>query len=366
VSQAREITDYLRQAVELGGSDLHLSAWAPPAARVGGNLVPLEDFLLDPETTRRLILDTLSETQRAALEQNWELDYALQIEGVGRFRGNVHIARGSHEAAFRHIPQHIPELGELGHHATVHDICSLRRGLVLVTGITGSGKSTTLASMIRRVSENRSGIIVTIEDPIEFLFSHASCLIKQREVGADTRGFPIALRQALRQDPDVIVVSELRDLETIRIALTAAETGHLVLATLHTVDAPQSIDRLVDVFPPDQQPQIVTQLAGVLEAVVSQRLIQRADGQGRVLASEVLRANHGIRACIRERKLEQLVGLMEIGFKDGNRTIDQSIAGLLDSGYITREEALFHCREKRSFDAPPPSTEAKKPKSIWT
>jgi twitching motility protein PilT len=220
--------------------------------------------------------------------------------------------------------------------------------------------------MIRRVSENRSGIIVTIEDPIEFLFSHASCLIKQREVGSDTRGFPIALRQALRQDPDVIVVSELRDLETIRIALTAAETGHLVLATLHTVDAPQSIDRLVDVFPPDQQPQIVTQLAGVLEAVVSQRLIQRADGQGRVLASEVLRANHGIRACIRERKLEQLVGLMEIGFKDGNRTIDQSIAGLLDSGYITREEALHHCREKRTFDTPPPAVEAKKPKSIWT
>jgi twitching motility protein PilT len=158
----------------------------------------------------------------------------------------------------------------------------------------------------------------------------------------------------------------LRDLETIRIALTAAETGHLVLATLHTVDAPQSIDRLVDVFPPDQQPQVVTQLAGVLEAIVSQRLIQRADGQGRVLASEVLRANHGIRACIRERKLEQLVGLMEIGFKDGNRTIDQSIAALLDSGFITREEALFHCREKRTFEAPPEPVEAKKPKSIWT
>ena len=249
----------------------------------------------------------------------------------------------------------------------VHDICQLRRGLVLVTGITGSGKSTTLASMIRRISENRSGVIVTIEDPIEFVFSHASCLIKQREVGADTHGFPIALRQALRQDPDVIVVSELRDLETIRIALTAAETGHLVLATLHTLDAPQSIDRLVDVFPPEQQPQIVTQLAGVLEAVVSQRLIPRADGEGRVLATEVLRANHGIRACIRERKLEQLVGLMEIGFKDGNRTIDQSIASLLENGFITREEALFHCREKRTFDAPSaPPAEAKKPKSIWT
>ncbi|WP_193211285.1 type IV pilus twitching motility protein PilT, partial [Luteolibacter marinus] len=342
-------------------------AWAPPAARVGANLVPLEDFLLDPETCKRLILDTLSEAQRAKLEENWELDYALHLEDVGRFRGNVHIARGSHEAAFRYIPQHIPELGELGHHAVIHDICQLRRGLVLVTGITGSGKSTTLASMVRRISENRSGVIVTIEDPIEFVYTHASCLIKQREIGADTRGFPVALRQALRQDPDVIVVSELRDLETIRIALTAAETGHLVLATLHTLDAPQSIDRLVDVFPADQQPQIVTQLAGVLEAVVSQRLIRRADGEGRILASEVLRANHGLRTCIRERKLEQLVGLMEIGFKDGNRTIDQSIAGLLESGYITRDEALFHCREKRSFEEPAPGqTEAKKPKSIWT
>ena len=366
MSQVREITDYLRQSVELGGSDLHLSAWAPPAARVGGHLVPLEEFNLDPETVRRLILDTLSEAQRSALEQNWELDYALQLEGVGRFRGNVHIARGCHEAAFRHIPQHIPELGELGHHAVVHDICQLRRGLVLVTGITGSGKSTTLAAMIRRISENRSGVIITIEDPIEFTFSHASCLIKQREVGTDTRGFPIALRQALRQDPDVIVVSELRDLETIRIALTAAETGHLVLATLHTVDAPQSIDRLVDVFPPDQQSQITTQLAGVLEAIVSQRLVQRADGQGRILASEVLRASHGIRACIRERKLEQIVGLMEIGFKDGSRTIDQTIAGLLESGYITLEEALFHCREKRNFEQHTQAPEPKKPKSIWT
>jgi len=366
VSQIREITDYLRQTVELGGSDLHLSAWAPPAARVGGNLVPLEDFLLDPESSRRLILDTLSEAQRAVLEQTWELDYALQVDGIGRFRGNVHIARGSHEAAFRHIPQHVPDLGELGHHAVVHDICQLRRGLVLVTGITGSGKSTTLAAMIKRISENRSGVIVTIEDPIEFVFSHSSCLIKQREVGADTKGFPIALRQALRQDPDVVVVSELRDLETIRIALTAAETGHLVLATLHTVDAPQSIDRLVDVFPPDQQPQIVTQLSGVLEAIVSQRLVQRADGRGRILASEVLRASHGIRACIRERKLEQIVGLMEIGFKDGSRTIDQTIASLLESGLITREEALFNCREKRNFPEETNPSEVKKPKSIWT
>lgn len=360
MSKVREITDYLREAVERGGSDLHLSAWAPPAARVAGTLVPLEDFLLDPETVRRLIQDTLNETQRAELEEKWELDYGLQLDEVGRFRGNVHVVRGSHEAAFRYIPAEIPELGTLGHHSTVDQLCNLRRGLVLVTGVTGSGKTTTLASMVRRIAETRSGVIVTIEDPVEFLFSHQSCLIKQREVGSDTRAFPIALRQALRQDPDVIVVSELRDLETIRIALTAAETGHLVLATLHTLDAPQSVDRLVDVFPAEQQQQIVTQLAGVLEGIISQRLVPRADGGGRVLASEVLRTNHGLRACIRERKFEQIVGLMEIGYQDGNRTIDQSILGLLNAGLITREEALFHCREPRAFEEPTSNAKSKK------
>ncbi|BCX46724.1 pilus retraction ATPase, PilT [Haloferula helveola] len=350
MSEAKEITDYLRETVELGGSDLHLSAWAPPAARVSGSLKPLEDFLFDPETVGRLIDQTLSEAQRTKLESELELDYALALEGVGRFRGNVHVVRGGHEAAFRFIPEEIPELDNLGHHDVVGQICQLRRGLVLVTGITGSGKTTTLAAMIRRISETRSGVIVTIEDPIEYVFSHNSCLIKQREVGHDTKGFPVALRQALRQDPDVIVVSELRDLETIRIALTAAETGHLVLATLHTLDAPQSIDRLVDVFPADQQAQIITQLAGVLEGIISQRLIPRADGQGRILASEVLRANHGIRACIREKKFEQIVGLMEIAFRDGNRTIDQSIMGLLQAGYITADEALLHARERKNFE----------------
>ncbi|GAA5482936.1 type IV pilus twitching motility protein PilT [Haloferula sargassicola] len=350
MSEPKEISDYLRQTVELGGSDLHLSGWAPPAARVSGSMVPLEDFLFDPETVASVIDQSLSEKQRADLEENLELDYALQLENVGRFRGNVHVVRGHHEAAYRFIPEEIPELDNLGHHSTVADLCNLRRGLILVTGITGSGKTTTLAAMLRRISETRSGVIVTIEDPIEYVFSHNSCLIKQREVGRDTKGFPIALRQALRQDPDVVVVSELRDLETIRIALTAAETGHLVLATLHTVDAPQTIDRLVDVFPPEQQQQIITQLAGVLEGVISQRLIPRADGEGRVLASEVMRATHGIRACIRERKIEQLVGLMEISSREGNRTIDQSIKVRLQQGYITLEEALFHAREPRNFE----------------
>ncbi len=361
---AHDIVEYLRQTVALGGSDLHLSAWAPACARVNGTLATLSDEALDPETIRNLILDTLTESQRATLEQEWELDYALQIQDIGRFRGNVHIARGNAEAAFRFITQQIPELDTLGHHPAVAEMCKLRSGLILVTGITGSGKSTTLAAMVKRISETRSGVVVTLEDPIEYVHEHRSCLIKQREIGNDTHSFPRALRQALRQDPDVIVVSEMRDLDTIRIALTAAETGHLVLATLHTPDAPQTIDRIVDVFPADQQPQIITQLSTALEGIICQRLMTRADGQGRVLATEVLVPNHGIRNCIRERKLEQILGLMEIGFREGNRTIDQSIAGLLDAGLVTRDEAIFHCRERKAFEAPP--KEPKKPKSIWT
>jgi twitching motility protein PilT len=361
---ASDITDYLRQTIALGGSDLHLSAWAPACARVNGSIVPFDQDLLDPTVVRELILDTLSEAQRAKLEEDWELDYALQVEGVGRFRGNVHMARGHAEAAFRFISQEIPLLEDLNHHPAVPEFCNLRSGLVLVTGITGSGKSTTLAAMVRRIAETRNGVIITLEDPIEFVHEHRSCLIKQREIGSDTRSFPRALRQALRQDPDVIVISEMRDLDTIRIALTAAETGHLVLATLHTPDAPQTIDRVVDVFPADQQAQIITQLSSALEGIVSQRLVPRADGRGRVLASELLRPNHAMRNCIRERKLEQIVGLMEIGFREGNRTIDQSLGTLLDGGIISREEAIFNSRERRNFEVQP--KEPKKPKSIWT
>lgn len=345
-----DIVNYLQKTVALGGSDLHLSAGAPPAARVGDRLVPLEDFLLDSESVETLIQQTLSEAQRAILEDTWELDYAVQVDNVGRFRGNVHVVRGHSEAAFRYIPESVPDLSTLGHYLSAENFCHLRRGLVLVTGITGSGKTTTLAAMVRRISEIRSGVIITIEDPIEFIFPHRSCLVKQREIGADTKSFPTALRQALRQDPDVIVVSELRDLETIRIALTAAETGHLVLATLHTLDAPQTIDRMVDVFPPDQQQQVVTQLSGVLQGVISQRLIARADGKGRALASEVLCGSHAIRNCIRERKIEQIVGLMEIGHRDGNRTIDQSIMELVQNGLISREEALYHCRDRKLLE----------------
>lgn len=367
MSELKEINHYLKQTVDLGGSDLHISAWAPPAARVKGRLVPLEDFILDPASARRLIDNTLGESERSILDQEWELDYALQVEGVGRFRGNVHMSRRNIEAAFRHVQDVIPELEQLGHSPVMADLCQLRRGLVLITGVTNSGKTTTLASMVKRISETRSGVIVTIEDPIEYVFSHRSCLIKQREVGTDTKAFPKALRQALRQDTDVIVVSELRDLETIRIALTAAETGHLVLATLHTIDAPQTIDRLIDVFPPDQQQQVRTQLSGVLEAIVCQHLIGCPDGEKRVLAAEVLRATHGIRACIRDHKLEQILGLMEIGAKDGNLTIDDSLDNLYRRGVIDLEAVLHHCRDRRRFlpQSDPVESIPKKQKSIW-
>lgn len=351
MNETRDIVSYLAQTVQLGGSDLHLSAGAPPAARVGEQLTPLEDFLLDQESVENLIQQTLSESQRAVLEETWELDYAVHVDQVGRFRGNVHMVRGHSEAAFRYVPQQIPDLAQLGHYLSTENFCQLRRGLVLVTGVTGSGKTTTLAAMVQRISEIRSGVIITIEDPVEFLFSHKSCLVKQRELGTDTKSFPVALRQAMRQDPDVIVVSELRDLETIRVALTAAETGHLVLATLHTLDAPQTIDRIVDVFPADQQQQVVTQLSGVLQGIVSQRLISRADGRGRVLASEVLCASHALRTCIRERKIEQIVGLMEIGYREGNRTIDLSIVDLLLAGTISPDEAFYHCRDRKVLES---------------
>ncbi|MDG0993457.1 MAG: PilT/PilU family type 4a pilus ATPase [Akkermansiaceae bacterium] len=352
MDELKSVTEYLRATVEMGGSDLHLSSGAPPAARIDGIIKPLEDFCLSDEATKQLIHDTLTESQRAELEDEWELDFAIEINGVGRFRGNAHFIHGHIEASFRHIPSDIPDITSLGHYPVIEQICQKRRGLILLTGVTGSGKSTTLASLVKRISETRSGVIITVEDPIEFVYPHLSCLVKQREIGTDTKSFPRALRQALRQDPDVIVVSELRDLETIRIALTAAETGHLVIATLHTVDAPQSIDRLVDVFPPDQQQQIIAQLANVLQSVVSQRLLARPDGLGRVMASEVMLMNHGIRNCIRERKIEQLVGLMEIGQGEGMHTIDESLAHLLQTKQITLQEALHNCRDHKRFESP--------------
>lgn len=350
MDNAPDLIDLLARAVSAGASDLHICADAPPMVRVNGSLRPLTTEPVTGEFSREMILGILTEKQRARLEEDWELDFALQIDEVGRFRGNAHFSRGVLEAAFRFIPHKIPELGDLGHRDTIFGLCGLQRGLVLVTGVTGSGKSTTMASMVQNISRSLTGVIVTIEDPIEYVFESSRSVVKQREVGSDTKSFAEALRHALRQDPNVIFVGEMRDPETIGAALTAAETGHLVLATLHTIDAPKAIDRMVDAFPGDQQPQIIAQLSNALEAVVSQRLIPKEDGTGRVLATEILIANSGVRACIREKRWEQAVSMIEIGAKDGMHSIDEDLTGLYLSRQISKEEAIANARDRDAFE----------------
>ena len=347
---SKDIVDYLSRARELGASDLHLCVGVPPAARIDSILQPLDEYDLQPEDTKELILSALTETQRAKLEEELQLDFALKIENVGRFRGNAHYARGNLEVALRYIPTEIPDIQGLGHGAAVENLCNTRSGLILVTGITGAGKTTTLASMVKAISAQRSSVIVTIEDPIEFEFDHSYGIIKQRQIGTDAIDFPSALRAAMRQDPDVIVVSEMRDLETVQTAITAAETGHLVIATLHTIDAPGAIERMIDVFPANQQESISSQLANCLKATVSQRLIKRCDAPGRVMASEIMLVNHAVRACILDRKLEQIVGLIQIGSNEGMHTIDDSVAHLYTNGHITYEDAIFNCRDSAQID----------------
>ncbi len=345
MSSPKHIVEYLTITRDQGASDLHIAGGAPPACRLHGQINGLEDFDLTQDEAKELVMGILSESQRARLEEDLELDFSVAVKNVGRFRGNAHYVRGSVEAAFRFIPTEIPTISGLGHAGTVEQLCALQQGLVLVTGVTGAGKTTTIAAMIQHILNQRSSVVVTIEDPIEYVFDHGYGLVKQREVGPDTKSFSNALRSALRQDPDIIVVSELRDLETIRTAITAAETGHLVISTLHTIDAPKSLDRMIDVFPAEQQAMIVSQLANCLEAVVSQRLLARQDDTGRVMASEIMRVNHGIRACIIERKFEQILGLMQIGAQEGMHTIDESLAHLLVNGHISYNDAMVHCRD---------------------
>jgi twitching motility protein PilT len=319
--------------------------------RVNGTLVPVGDSALSADDTQALLESILSETQRTRLYQDLELDFALQVSELGRFRANAHFSRGSVGAAFRHIPDEIPELSTLGHRPSIRRITDLESGLVLITGITGSGKSTTMASVVQEISRLRKAMIVTVEDPIEYLFQNTGSIIKQREVGSDTHSFSEALRHVLRQDPDIILVGEMRDLETIRTAITAAETGHLVLATLHTMDAPKAIDRIIDAFPGDQQSQILAQLANALQMIVAQRLLPTTNGRSRVLATETLVANMPVRACIRDRRFEQLVGLLEIGAKDGMHTIDDSLIELYQSGLISQDTALAHSRDRARLAA---------------
>jgi twitching motility protein PilT len=346
-----DIVDLLQATRDNQGSDLHLMSGAPPACRIHGQLQALADEDLTPQQCKDLIFAVLSEQNRAALEKDWEVDFALQIERAGRFRGNAHYVNGSLEAAFRFIPTEIPSLHKLGHSETVNRFCESRQGLILVTGMTGMGKTTTLAAMAQLILATRSAVVITIEDPIEYVLKHSYGLIKQRQVGQDSQSFAAALRAALRQDPDVIIVSELRDLETISAAITAAETGHLVIGTLHTMDAPRTFDRIIDAYPPQQQAQIAAQLANCLVGVISQRLLPRADQPGRVMASEVLVGTTGLAAIIRERRMEQIAGLMQIGGNLGMHTYDESLLHLLSNGYITFEEAMANSRDREGLQA---------------
>jgi twitching motility protein PilT len=345
MSDEVDLIRFLAETVRRGASDLHLCGNSAPMIRLHGILIPLDNIILSPEACREAIYGIFTEGQRSNFEENWELDFALVIKGLGRFRSNAHYNRGMVEATFRHIAEEVPELATLGLPPIVKHLCTLEQGLVLVTGITGSGKTTTLASMVEEINLTRTGVIISIEDPIEYIFSNKLCRVKQRELGTDTKSFPAALRHVLRQDPDVILISEMRDLETISAAMTAAETGHLVLATLHTIDAPKAIDRVVDAFPADQQGQIIAQLANSLQAVIAQRLLPRADGQGRVICTEVMTMNESIRACLRDRRFAQLISMIEIGGRDGMHTFDESVLELYRRRFITHEEALLNLRD---------------------
>jgi twitching motility protein PilT len=337
------LNDYLFDAVREEASDLHVTVGLPPMIRVKGEVRPLDYEPLTANATRELIYDVLSSDQRQRLENDWELDFAYTLPRTARFRVNVYFQRGSLGAAFRTIPHDIKGLHELGLPRAVESLTEKPRGLVLVTGPTGSGKSTTLAAMIDRINETRNEHIMSVEDPIEFLHAHKKCIVNQREVMQDTHSFAQALKHVLRQDPDVILVGEMRDLETISLAVTAAETGHLVFGTLHTQDAPQTVDRIIDVFPSHQQSQVRAQLANALQGIITQTLIPTRDGEGRAVACEVLVPTPGVRNLIREGKNHQIYSAMQTGGKYGMQTMDAALVELVRRGRISREEA-----EKRS------------------
>ena len=344
-----DIRDLLMLCVEKGASDLHLSENEPPVLRIDGNLVRTQYSSINKEELKRLIYSVLTNQQKEIFERDLELDFTLAHPGFDRFRVNVHMQRSSVEAAFRHIPSEIPTVEKLKLPAVITDLARKSNGLVLVTGPTGMGKTTTLAAMINLINEERESIVVAIEDPIEFVHKNKKSVIKQREVYADTHSFADALRHALRQDPNVIVVGEMRDLETISTALTAAETGHLVLATLHTPDAPQTIERIIDVFPPHQQQQVKLQLSDCLQGVISQLLLPHSSGSGRVLAAEIMIATPAIRNLIREQEIEQIPTLMQTGSQYGMKTMDKSLKELFQNNSITLDMAMSKAKNVEEF-----------------
>ena len=334
------ITEVLTIAKNSGASDVHLTVGIPPKMRVNGELISMEfDKLLPPDT--KAVADTImNENQKNRLEEKGEVDMSFSIPDLGRYRVNVYHQRGSIAMAFRLVGTQIPSPDVLGIPSSVVDLSQRKRGLVLVTGPTGSGKSTTLASIIDNINKTRDAHVITLEDPIEYLHSHQMSMVNQREIGIDSQTYAGALRAALREDPDVILVGEMRDFETISVAITAAETGHLVLSTLHTIGAASTVDRIIDVFPPDQQQQIRVQLSNVLEAVISQQLIPTKDGKGRVAAFEVMHANYAVRNLIREGKSHQLMSVIQTNGKMGMMTMDDAITNLFYCNRISFEDAV--------------------------
>jgi twitching motility protein PilT len=331
----------LKAMIEKGASDLHITTGTSPQLRIDGKLHPLRMPPLSPPETKQLCYSVLTDAQKHRFEENNELDLSFSVQKLSRFRGNVFIQRGNVSGAFRAIPYTIPNVDDLGLPKIVSEIGEKPRGLVLVTGPTGSGKSTTLAAIINKINQERNEHIVTVEDPIEYLHPHKGCIVNQREVGADTESFKMALKYILRQDPDVVMIGEMRDLETIEAALTVAETGHLAFGTLHTNSAVQTINRIVDVFPPYQQAQIRAQLSFVLEAVLCQSLLPRANGPGRAMALEVMIPNPAIRNLIREDKIHQIYSSMQVGQeKFGMQTMNQSLAALYQRRMVSLEDAM--------------------------
>lgn len=339
------MNELLLKTMEMKGSDLHLVTGSKPAIRIDGKIHVLDYPVLKPDAIRSLLYSILTDTQREKLEKEWELDFSYSISGVARYRGNVMKQRGTLAAAFRAVPFVIPNLDDLGLPQEVKKLCDLSRGLVLITGPTGSGKSTTLAAMIDHMNRTRELNIVTIEDPIEFLHKHNKSTIRQREIGLDTHSFATALRHVLRHDPDVLLIGEMRDLESVSIALTAAETGHLVLSTLHTQTAPLTISRIVDIFSSDRRNQVRQQLAGSLRAVIAQQLVPRADSLGRIAAVEYMADTPAVKSLIREGKEHQLYSAIQTGQTYGMQTMDTALVRLCQRGTITKDTAIEYCVE---------------------
>jgi twitching motility protein PilT len=345
-----ELQRLLEVVIEKKASDLHITSGTPPQIRVDGKLIPFDSEPLTPPDTKRLCYSVLTDAQRHKFEEDWELDFSFGLKGLSRFRGNIYIQKGAVAGAFRAISFDILNFSDLGIPPIANELIKKPKGLVLVTGPTGTGKSTTLAAMIDKINREHNGHIITVEDPIEYLHYHKNCMVNQREVGSDTKGFAPALRHILRQDPDIILIGEMRDLETIESTLVIAETGHLTFATLHTNSCVETINRIIDVFPPHQQQQIRTQVSFVLEGVLCQQLIPKLSGAGRVLAMEVMIPNPAIRNLIREDKIQQIYSSMQVGqSKFGMQTMNQALFSLVERRLISLEEAMSRSHNLDEF-----------------